>query len=143
MIKHVHAELMLQYAHDAQETDKPWERWQWQTKLMQEGDVWNNCLLNPSFDVSYKYRRKPKVISVTLVNGEIVSWPEPIKHIAEINYKYFVVNHKGFVSDNVITNDNVNITNEYITLGLVHSNCDAAEKHARALYKINNQYKDN
>ena len=73
MIKHVHAELMLQYAHDAQETDKPWERWQWQTKLMQEGDVWNNCLLNPSFDVSYKYRRKPKVISVTLVNGEIVS----------------------------------------------------------------------
>ena len=73
MIKHVHAELMLQYAHDAQETDKPWERWQWQTKLMQEGDVWGNCFPNTSFDGSYKYRRKPKMLSVTLANGEIIS----------------------------------------------------------------------
>ena len=27
-MKHVHADLILQYAHDAQETDKPWERWE-------------------------------------------------------------------------------------------------------------------
>ena len=28
MAKHVHADLMLQYAQDAMETDKPWERWE-------------------------------------------------------------------------------------------------------------------
>lgn len=27
-MKHVHAELMAEYAKDAMETDKPWERWQ-------------------------------------------------------------------------------------------------------------------
>ena len=28
MTAHVHAALMLQYAKDAMETDKPWERWE-------------------------------------------------------------------------------------------------------------------
>ena len=59
-MKHKHAELMMQYAQDAMETPRPWERWQYQTESMQEGDVWNNCFPNPSFDGSYKYRRKPK-----------------------------------------------------------------------------------
>ena len=27
-MKHKHAELMMQYAQDAMETDKPWERWE-------------------------------------------------------------------------------------------------------------------
>ncbi len=139
MTKHVHADLMLQYAHDAQETDEPWERWEYFHRGTGEWKSLKKLNWNPNV----MYRRKSKMLSVTLSNGEIVSWPEPIKHIAEINYKYFVVNHKGFVSVNVLTNNNVNITNEYITLGLVHSNCDAAESHARALYKINNQYKDN
>jgi len=28
-MKHIHADLMLEYAKDASETDKPWERWEW------------------------------------------------------------------------------------------------------------------
>ena len=28
-MKHKHADLMLQYAEDAMETDRPWERWEW------------------------------------------------------------------------------------------------------------------
>lgn len=28
MTKHIHAELMAEYAKDAMETDKPWERWE-------------------------------------------------------------------------------------------------------------------
>jgi hypothetical protein len=28
-MKHKHADLMLEYAKDAQETDKPWERWEY------------------------------------------------------------------------------------------------------------------
>ena len=28
MTAHKHANLMLQYAQDAMETDKPWERWE-------------------------------------------------------------------------------------------------------------------
>ena len=42
-MKHKHAELMMQYAQDAMETDKPWERWQYQTESMQEGDVEHVC----------------------------------------------------------------------------------------------------
>jgi len=29
MTAHKHADLMLQYAQDAMETDKPWERWEY------------------------------------------------------------------------------------------------------------------
>lgn len=140
MTKHVHADLMLQYAHDAQETDEPWGRWEWYVPATKS---WETMTASPVWNTRTEYRRKPKMLSVTLSNGEIVSWPEPIKHITEINDKYFAVNHKGFVLANVITNNNVNITNEYITLGLVHTNRDAAERHAYALYKINNQHKDN
>ena len=77
MAKHVHAELMMQYAQDAMETDKPWERWEYQAESMQEGDFWSDCSLNPSFDKNYNYRRKPERIGVYLNNGDVVSWPEP------------------------------------------------------------------
>ena len=29
MTKHIHADLMMEYAKDAMETDKPWERWEY------------------------------------------------------------------------------------------------------------------
>ena len=39
MAKHIHADLMLQYAQDAMETDKPWERWE------VYGKIWANAFI--------------------------------------------------------------------------------------------------
>ena len=60
MTAHKHAALMLQYAKDAAETDKPWERWEFNT----DGDTWIELIKNPSWLEDRKYRRKPQVIKV-------------------------------------------------------------------------------
>jgi hypothetical protein len=53
MSKHVHADLMLQYAQDAQETDKPWERWEVFGLC-----GWGSCRSEISWSEYAKYRRK-------------------------------------------------------------------------------------
>lgn len=65
MSKHIHAELMAQYAQDAMETDKPHERWQFKT-----GEIeWSNYAHgNPSWDIHYQYRRKLKHYEPTLLD---------------------------------------------------------------------------
>ena len=136
-MKHKHADLMMQYAHDAQETDKPWERWQYQTGPMQEGDVWKNCFPNPSFDEVYKYRRKPKMISVTLANGEVVSWPEPHKGDLNVGQHCYLVKHNGDVEHVCFAIHSHN--NMAVMFGMVHLTKEAAEQHSHALFKINNQ----
>ena len=60
MAAHKHAALMLQYAQDAAETDKPWERWEFKTDV----DTWVELIKNPSWFEDRKYRRKPQVIRV-------------------------------------------------------------------------------
>ena len=60
MTAHKHAALMLQYAQDAAETDKPWERWEFKTDV----DTWVELSKNPSWFEDRKYRRKPQVIRV-------------------------------------------------------------------------------
>ena len=51
---------MLQYAQDAAETDKPWERWEFNT----DGYTWVELSKDPSWLEDRKYRRKPQVIRV-------------------------------------------------------------------------------
>lgn len=55
MTAHKHAALMLQYAQDAQTTDKPWELWE----LKNEKGEWVSMFGNPSWDEEYEYRCKP------------------------------------------------------------------------------------
>lgn len=65
MNKHPHAELIMQFAQDAMETDKPWERWEW----LYERDgqqQWIECPNNVIFSESHKYRRKPQKKPVDL-----------------------------------------------------------------------------
>ena len=48
-----HAELMVLYAQDAMETDKPWERWQ-----VQVNKHWHDLHENPQWMPAFEYRRK-------------------------------------------------------------------------------------
>ena len=66
--KHVHADLMLQYAQDAQETDKPWLNWEFRAT----SKLWIDCNNSPSWDVVLEYRRKRKT---HVVNGKEVAAP--------------------------------------------------------------------
>lgn len=55
MPAHKHAAHMAEYAKDALETDKPWERW----KCLHRNGEWKDLLAAPSWSKHYEYRRKP------------------------------------------------------------------------------------
>lgn len=130
MAKHIHADLMLQYAQDAMETDKPWERWE----LFDDG--WYGLTNHPVWHFNTKYRRKPKMLSVTLANGEVVSWPEPVKELRSgDNYWYIGASGRAHFDSYQICNTE----NKIIRMGVAHLTREAAEQHSEALLKINNQ----
>ena len=135
-MKHKHAELMMQYAQDAMETDKPWERWE--MKYPTEKD-WLTLDCNPLWQGAIEYRRKPKMISVTLMNGEVVSWPAP--HRAELNKRdaYYFAAVDGSVMREKW--DGIAWDSDTLSNGYIHLTKEAAEQHAAALHKINTQGK--
>jgi len=57
---------MMQYAQDAMETDKPWERWEYRGKW----EIWKplNDGFFPTWHTGYEYRRKPKPYEPTLLD---------------------------------------------------------------------------
>ena len=65
MTAHKHAALMLQYAQDAAETDRPWERWEVRVAAnVQPNAVFEMLSSHPTWDTSNEYRRKPQIIKV-------------------------------------------------------------------------------
>lgn len=67
-MKHKHAELLMQYAQDAMETDDPWRRWEWRYDA-----EWIDCIDNITWSNHIDYRRKwnkkPVDLSVLIESG--------------------------------------------------------------------------
>ena len=133
-MKHKHAELMMQYAQDAMATSEPWLNWQAYNTNYRK---WNDCTIHPKWYEAIEYRRKPKMISVTLMNGEVVSWPEPHKGDLNVGQHCYLVEHNGDVEHLCFAIHSHN--NMAVMFGMVHLTKEAAEQHSHALFKINNQ----
>lgn len=82
MTAHKHAALMLQYAQDAAETDRPWERWE--VKI--NNGEWCELNGNPNWVDDWGYRRKPQVIRVGRHE-----FPKPITRELNGGTDYFYV----------------------------------------------------
>ena len=139
-MKHIHADLMLQYAQDAQETPEPWSRWEFNSigRINSIGRKWSQLTSSPTWVTSIQYRRKPKTLSVTLTSGEVVSWPAP--HRTELEYGdpyfYFVPTHGDIMLKKW---DSAPWDRTTLSNGWLHLTKEAAEQHSHALFKINNQ----
>ncbi|GAA8966655.1 hypothetical protein HpSP79_12290 [Helicobacter pylori] len=129
MTAHKHAALMLQYAKDAMETDKPWERWQWRDN---SADEFITCHQHPGWKVNYEYRRKPQVIRV----GQH-EFPKPITREPNGGTDYFYVRLGDTCFE--VSSDNW-IGSDYDLMRLesrrVHPTCEAAQAHANVLNAI-------
>ena len=136
-MKHKHAENMALYAQDAMETSEPWERWQYNSNKDDFGFISCDKYTMAFYD-DYEYRRKPKMLSVTLASGEVVSWPEP--HRTELEYGdsyfYFIPTHGDIVLKEW---DSAPWDRTTLSNGCVHLTKEAAKQHSNALFKINNQ----
>ena len=82
MTKHIHAELMMEYAKDAMESDTPWVNWESRCGT----DYWHQCDLHPFWKRDREYRRKPKTIRI----GEF-DVPEPMRVVSSKQGGYWLV----------------------------------------------------
>lgn len=60
-MKHIHADLMMQFAQDAMTTDEPHKFWQY---FDDDTDEWKDALCAPAWLTFRKYRRKPQKIRI-------------------------------------------------------------------------------
>lgn len=120
---HPHAALMLLYAQDAAETDKPWEHWEFKSDT-----GFRRCLKHPEWNEHFEYRRKPKTITV---NG--IEVPEPSRETPKIGDRYYLaypVSSSGFV-EYFWTNEAQE--KSWLEKGLLHLTKEAAIAHAIAM----------
>lgn len=125
MSKHIHAELMAQYAQDAMETDKPWERWE--VKTCEHGG-WYTPETEIPFHAYTQYRRKPRTINI---NGHEV--PEPAREPLEYGTSYFVPSVTSRSLRQFFEWADSDPDHRYLERGLIHLTEDAAIAHAKAL----------
>ena len=127
MAAHKHAALMQQYAQDAAETDKPWERWEWF-----DDKSWYPCSNPPVWEVNMKYRRKPQTIKV----GKW-EFPKPIAFTPEKDTIYWVIrlHPEGFAPDDLIwSGDETDF--DLLENRMIHLSREAAQAHADVLNAI-------
>ena len=135
MTAHRHAQLMLQYARDAAETEKPWERWEWRD--FYEGAPWKKLSFHPLWYTHNDYRRKPQTIKVT-VNGKEMEFPEPSKVEPAIGATYWVVkptSRYGYVPDSYVW-DGGRTDSGFLEHRMIHLFEDSAQAHANVLNAI-------
>ena len=83
MTAHKHAELMLQYAQDALETEEPWLRWE--GRGVSTSDEWVPMRQEFVFSNHFEYRRKPQTLTYT------VTIPEPMREAPPLDTEYYLV----------------------------------------------------
>ena len=123
-----HADLMMQYALDAAETDTPWERWEF--KL--HGEPWLECQDNPTWSENISYRRKPQVIKVGRHE-----FPKPISKapLNGISY-YFVRTGNSCFEVDICAWVSSRLDNMRLESGRVHLTHEAAQAQADVLNAV-------
>ena len=122
---HIHAAAMAEYAKDAAETDKPWERWEFSYGGEKVGAFFS-LAGHPNWDADREYRRKAKTL---LINGHEV--PEPHRTPLKDGEGYWIFTFaNGVVALRWLSDgDDYN----YLKNGVIHLTREAAEKHLNAL----------
>ena len=119
---HIHAAAMAEYAKDAAETVKPWERWEF---CHMRGE-YQSLHGHPEWVEDNEYRRKPKTI---LINGHEV--PEPCRTPLQDGTNYWIPGILISATKFRWQDDDIDIS--YLENGFVHLTKEAAEKHFNAL----------
>lgn len=141
MTAHKHAHLMLQYAQDAMETDKPWERWEVKTAAdVQPNVMFQGMSFHPEWYVCNEYRRKPQIIKVT-VNSKEMEFPKPITNGIDGDFIYVLdksnpTETQPFRVIPLRFRSNDFCSDWYLKNGLAHHTKEAAQAHADVLNAI-------
>lgn|SRR3990167_1240497 len=125
-----HAELMLQYALDAQTHAEPWLLWE---VYDESRNTWVGFKCShPLWYSGIKHRRKPQTINI---NGFEI--PAPASVYLNVGDRYYVPDLCPTYSKQLPWSNDT-IDHFYFSSGLVHSTEEAAMKHAEALRSFTN-----
>ena len=125
MTSHKHAHLMAQYAQDALETDKPWERWEWKG-----GGGWYPLANEFTFSIHYEYRRKPQTLTYT------VTVPEPLREEPEAGTDFFLAVPHSERLHYTFRWDGAEVTRLWLKRGLCFATKEDAIAAAKAMLPI-------
>lgn len=130
-MKHTHADNMLAYAQDAQETETPWKSWEYSNK---HSKGWCLCDGHPAWSDNTEYRRKPRTIRIG--NYDV---PEPLRVAPEIGTPYYRVNISNPDSPVYCEWSNGDAALQWLKNGIIHIPSEAAELHAKSLISLTEQ----
>ena len=135
MTAHRHAALMLQYAQDAMETNRPWERWQYSCRG--KSKRWEDADSHLAWNPNTEYRHKPKMMKATCADGTEVKWPEPMREAPELGTTYYIAAYFGYSSPyegSKWADDDIDRCR--LHSGMLHKTKEAAEMHTQALIAL-------
>lgn len=128
-MKHKHAELMLEYAQDAMQSETPWDNWEYSINDIDWFQMGGGA---SAWHPTFSYRRKKKTINI---NGYEVS--EPIAEYPMIGSSYYLVSTSYGVSCHKWSGGDTDV--EWWENGLIHANKEDAELHLKALLSFTNK----
>ncbi|MBC8947368.1 hypothetical protein Xind_03929 [Xenorhabdus indica] len=131
MTKHIHADLMSEYARLAQITDKPWEYFE---HRLYNHETWKKCGSNMTFDRFTEYR----IVTPTIKIGNI-DVPEPVRKPLEECDEYYCPDINTFGTpdaDSHCWGENIDNDIDRLFSGLIHLDRESAELHAKALISL-------
>ena len=136
-IPHPHAAKMAEYAQDAAIDGEAWRNWEFRFR---EEEQWEDLIMKQAWLPECEYRRKPepiKMIKVTLQNGKVVEFPEPMRVAPADDTRYYVADimFHSTISNANWESDSLDVLR--LSRGLCHLTREAAGQHAAALLAVN------
>lgn len=128
--KHVHADLMLEYAKEAMQSDTPWDAFEYKDK----DGVWKDCIGSPSWYKDSSFRKKPKTINI---NGYEV--PEPLREAPAGGTMYYYPSTSMAEVSYGCYHSGDNYENSLLKHGLIHLTREAAQLHLEALLSFTSE----
>jgi len=128
--QHPHRESIIQF-HACSDADK--KRWQFRSN-----SGWKDCIKPcPEWNEFYEYRLRPRTCSVTLQNGTVLEYPEPVCEQLSTLQPYFYVTHDGRIDSNEWQYSHADLSR--LESGVIHLTQQAVEQHLSVMQAINSQ----
>jgi hypothetical protein len=128
--QHPHRKSIIAF-HACSYADKK----RWECCSSEKMDGWTPCLPSPDWTGKY-YRLRPRTCKVTLQNGTVLEYPEPVRDTLEIGQEYWIV-FSWSVESYKWKNESDEY--EYLSAGTMHLTKEAAEQHCSVLQAVNSQ----
>ncbi|MDE9455421.1 hypothetical protein [Xenorhabdus bovienii] len=133
--KHVHADLMMECAKLAQETDRPETYFQYRYRPEHNlyDDKWREIpCVSFLWCSQYEYRLKPRTIRIGNIDV-----PEPVRVVLESEQEYYyptILSDDGLYGNGIWWGDAYDVVK--LNRGLIHLDRESAEIHAKALISL-------